>query len=244
MYLKSVWDKSGDDGPKRVLVCGFEKHIVRLIQLNLQRQGYEVSIAGNGPDALALLSRESFDIVVLDSDLPAAERGELEEWLATHEEGKNTKVLPVGARKVGEGVATVKPEAKGKSFDRPFYAAVAALCAINVIGAAWSGVDWDQPLAVGILGGEKLGWFLLLVSICASVMMLAHLSRRPSARRWEAASSALWLAVVGVWVVTNQGTSIGYRVLIALFVVGLVALLWFGMRPDTKRVGGNDGKQD
>lgn len=101
MNLKSVWDKSRDDDPKRVLVCGFEKHIVRLIQLIFQRQGYEVSFAGNGPEALALLSRETYDILVLDSDLPAAERGELEEWLATHEEGKNTKVLPVGAPKVG-----------------------------------------------------------------------------------------------------------------------------------------------
>ncbi|MFN8221408.1 MAG: hypothetical protein U0S12_14895 [Fimbriimonadales bacterium] len=142
-----------------------------------------------------------------------------------------------------EGVATVKQETKGKKFGGPLHAIILALYGINVIGAAWSGVDWDQPLAVGILGGEKLGWCTLLFSICTLVMLPAYLSRRTLARRLESAFSALLLAVLGVWVVTNQGTSIGYRVLIALFVIGLVAILGFGLRQDIKTGGGNHGKQ-
>src|SRR5262249_46149823 len=36
----------------------------------LQRQGYTVTTAGNGRDALALINSETFDIVLLDLDIP------------------------------------------------------------------------------------------------------------------------------------------------------------------------------
>lgn len=55
---------------KRVLVCDDERHIVRLIQVNLERQGYEIATAFTGEQALSKLFSDSFDLAVIDSRLP------------------------------------------------------------------------------------------------------------------------------------------------------------------------------
>ena len=54
----------------RVLVCDDERHIVRLIQVNLERQGYEVEFCSTVNDCLAKLRVGAFDLVVVDSDMP------------------------------------------------------------------------------------------------------------------------------------------------------------------------------
>jgi len=53
-----------------VLVCDDEKHIVRLIQVNLERMGYDVVTAYDGREALEKLSASKPDLVVLDVMMP------------------------------------------------------------------------------------------------------------------------------------------------------------------------------
>lgn len=55
---------------QRILVCDDELHIVRLIKVNLERQGHKVVTAASGPEALDKLLSEPFDLAVIDSDLP------------------------------------------------------------------------------------------------------------------------------------------------------------------------------
>lgn len=55
---------------KRILAVDDEKHIVRLIQFNLERAGYEVLTANDGVQALDIISREHVDLVVLDWMMP------------------------------------------------------------------------------------------------------------------------------------------------------------------------------
>jgi two-component system alkaline phosphatase synthesis response regulator PhoP/two-component system response regulator VicR len=56
--------------PKKILVVDDEKHIVRLVQANLDRAGYEVVTAGDGKEALQKVASENPDLVVLDVMMP------------------------------------------------------------------------------------------------------------------------------------------------------------------------------
>jgi DNA-binding response OmpR family regulator len=52
--------------PKRILIVSSEHHIVRLLEVNMSRQGYRIGIAYSGQEALALLAAEHFDVATVD----------------------------------------------------------------------------------------------------------------------------------------------------------------------------------
>jgi two-component system alkaline phosphatase synthesis response regulator PhoP/two-component system response regulator VicR len=56
--------------PKKILAVDDERHIVRLIQVNLERAGYEVITAFDGREALQKIEEERPDMVVLDVMMP------------------------------------------------------------------------------------------------------------------------------------------------------------------------------
>jgi two-component system alkaline phosphatase synthesis response regulator PhoP/two-component system response regulator VicR len=56
--------------PKKILVVDDERHIVRLVQVNLERAGYQVVAAFDGKEALKKVSSEKPDLVVLDVMMP------------------------------------------------------------------------------------------------------------------------------------------------------------------------------
>jgi len=68
------WPRTGDaaksPNPLKILVCDDEPHIVRLIQVNMERQGYKVVTADDGVKGLAKLRSEQPDICILDVVMP------------------------------------------------------------------------------------------------------------------------------------------------------------------------------
>ena len=58
------------DIPARILVVDDEASITEFVSYNLRKEGYEVAVAENGDDALALAKSQPFDLVVLDVMLP------------------------------------------------------------------------------------------------------------------------------------------------------------------------------
>jgi two-component system alkaline phosphatase synthesis response regulator PhoP len=56
--------------PLKVLVCDDERHIVRLIQVNLEREGYKVVTAYDGKEGLEKVRTEKPDLMVLDVMMP------------------------------------------------------------------------------------------------------------------------------------------------------------------------------
>jgi two-component system, OmpR family, alkaline phosphatase synthesis response regulator PhoP len=56
--------------PKKILAVDDERHIVRLVEVNLQRAGYEVVTAYDGREALEKVKTENPDLVVLDVMMP------------------------------------------------------------------------------------------------------------------------------------------------------------------------------
>ena len=55
---------------RKILWADDEIGMLRSHQLYLNDRGYEVTPVSNGEDALALLQKESFDIVLLDEMMP------------------------------------------------------------------------------------------------------------------------------------------------------------------------------
>lgn len=69
MYERVLGER-GKDMPKKILAVDDERHIVRLIQVNLERAGYEVVTAFDGREALIKIEEERPDMVVLDVMMP------------------------------------------------------------------------------------------------------------------------------------------------------------------------------
>jgi CheY-like chemotaxis protein len=55
---------------KRILVVDDEKNICELYRRELEDEGYSVSIAGSGGEALAAIESDPPDLVVLDIQMP------------------------------------------------------------------------------------------------------------------------------------------------------------------------------
>jgi len=78
--------------PTKILVCDDERHIVRLIQVNLERQGYQVTTAFDGKEGLEKIRAEKPDLVVLDVMMPYMDGFEV---LKTIRREPETESLPV-----------------------------------------------------------------------------------------------------------------------------------------------------
>jgi len=62
---------SSDTGLRRVLLVDDQAHVLRVMKLTLDRNGYEVDTALNGEVALRLLAENHYDAVVTDLDMPS-----------------------------------------------------------------------------------------------------------------------------------------------------------------------------
>jgi two-component system alkaline phosphatase synthesis response regulator PhoP/two-component system response regulator VicR len=78
--------------PKRVLVADDERHIARLVQLSLERHGFEVLVAHDGAQAMELLKSKRPDIAVLDVMMPYVDGIEV---LRAIRRNPDTRDLPV-----------------------------------------------------------------------------------------------------------------------------------------------------
>ncbi|HEX2058116.1 MAG TPA: response regulator [Actinomycetota bacterium] len=55
---------------KRVLICDDDPVILRLLEVNLELEGYDVLVAHHGEEAFEIASRELPDLVILDIMMP------------------------------------------------------------------------------------------------------------------------------------------------------------------------------
>jgi two-component system alkaline phosphatase synthesis response regulator PhoP/two-component system response regulator VicR len=78
--------------PSKILVCDDERHIVRLIQVNLERQGYTVVTAYDGKEGLEKVKAEKPDLLVLDVMMPYMDGFEV---LKNLRRETDTEALPV-----------------------------------------------------------------------------------------------------------------------------------------------------
>ncbi len=85
-----------------ILVVDDERHLAVGIKFNLEAEGYQVTVAASGPEALKIADDESkpVDLIVLDLMLPGMSGYEVCEQL--RESGKQMPVLMLSARTLSE----------------------------------------------------------------------------------------------------------------------------------------------
>jgi two-component system alkaline phosphatase synthesis response regulator PhoP/two-component system response regulator VicR len=84
--------------PRKILAVDDEKHIVRLVQVNLERQGYEVVTANDGKEALEKVESEKPDLVVLDVMMPYMDGFEVLQNLRRNPETREIPVIMLTAK--------------------------------------------------------------------------------------------------------------------------------------------------
>lgn len=82
----------------KILVCDDERHIVRLIQVNLERQGWSVVTAYDGKEGLEKIKAEKPDLVVLDVMMPYMDGFEVLKALRREPETESLPVLMLTAK--------------------------------------------------------------------------------------------------------------------------------------------------
>jgi len=86
-------DRPKFNTPKIFLLIGEEKHIVRLIQVNLERAGYVVATATNAKEALEKAESEHPDIITFDTELPDKDGFETLRHLGTNPKTKDIPII-------------------------------------------------------------------------------------------------------------------------------------------------------
>lgn len=55
---------------KKILIAGDEPHVLRVLKMSLEKEGYEVDTCPNGVEALARIERQAPDILITDIQMP------------------------------------------------------------------------------------------------------------------------------------------------------------------------------
>lgn len=117
----------------RVLVAEDDAAIRRLLASTLRRRHLDVQLVPDGADALELLEREQWDVVVLDMMMPVVTGWEVVAWLQEHPDRRprSTIVMSAAGR---DALRALDPTIVNAIFFKPFD--VVQLGAY-VSGAAW-----------------------------------------------------------------------------------------------------------
>jgi len=83
---------------KTILVVDDERHIVRLVQVNLERAGYEVTTAYDGVEALEAVQAEIPDMIILDVMMPRMDGFEALKKLRADDKTKEIPVIMLTAK--------------------------------------------------------------------------------------------------------------------------------------------------
>jgi DNA-binding response OmpR family regulator len=84
--------------PARILVCDDDPVILRLIEVNLDLEGFDVVTANRGEDAIAKAAKMKPDLILLDLMMPEMSGWELAERLQKQESSSNIPIVFLSAR--------------------------------------------------------------------------------------------------------------------------------------------------
>lgn len=83
---------------KKILIVDDEPDIVALVSYNLQKEGFSISSAFDGEDALKAVRKEKFNLIILDLMLPGIQGMELCNMLRSSEETSSIPVIMLTAK--------------------------------------------------------------------------------------------------------------------------------------------------
>ena len=83
---------------KRILICDDDPVILRLLQVNLELEGYDVLLAHHGEQAIEVATAEHPDLVILDIMMPKLDGYQTCERLKANDETKEIPVVFLSAK--------------------------------------------------------------------------------------------------------------------------------------------------
>ena len=83
---------------KKILAVDDEKHILRLVQINLEKAGYEVVTGSNGREALEKVRSEKPELIVMDVMMPEMDGFEALKQLKADPETADIPVIMLTAK--------------------------------------------------------------------------------------------------------------------------------------------------
>jgi two-component system phosphate regulon response regulator PhoB len=96
--------KRPDMAKEKILIVEDEKNIAKLIRYNLEKSEYDCTVARTGEDALSILEKQHFDLIILDIMLPEMDGFEV---CRNIKQAPNIKNIPI-----------IMLTAKGEEVDR------------------------------------------------------------------------------------------------------------------------------
>ncbi len=100
--------KASTDGPpaRRVLYMEDDPVTARVVQAKLEKQGFAVSLAGDGGEGLARLQEENFDVILVDKNMPVHDGLDVIRIVCSS--GDETAVAPIMLTASGDEAAAVE----------------------------------------------------------------------------------------------------------------------------------------
>lgn len=108
---------------RKILIADDEVHLVKILQLTLERAGYETIIAYDGGEALKKAREERPELVILDFLLPVLDGYKVCRMLKSGELTKSIPVIILSARDLSRG-AIDEPIAADFFMEKPFNSTV------------------------------------------------------------------------------------------------------------------------
>jgi DNA-binding response OmpR family regulator len=108
--------------PKRILVVDDDENILSLERTILEQKGFDVTTAGGGEEALRVLRKDAFDLVLLDVMMPDKDGFEVCRQIKQEPRTKNLPVIFLTAKGGGEALAEGFDSGAVMYINKPFTA--------------------------------------------------------------------------------------------------------------------------
>ena len=105
---------------KRILICDDDPVILRLLEVNLQLEGFNVLLAHHGEEALEVATRETPDLIVLDIMMPRLDGYQTCKRLKGQESTKDIPVIFLSAKAQASDVELGKSYGVDDYLTKPF----------------------------------------------------------------------------------------------------------------------------
>jgi len=107
---------------KKILVVDDDKNILNLEKTILEQKGFEVTMALGGPEALELLSTQTFDLILLDVMMPEMDGFSVCRKIKEDDRLKEVPVIFLTAKGGGEALAEGFESGAVMYINKPFTA--------------------------------------------------------------------------------------------------------------------------
>jgi len=105
---------------KRVLICDDDPVILRLLQVNLELEGYDVLLAHHGEEAIEVANAEDPDLIILDIMMPRLDGYQTMEKLKVGETTGDTPVLFLSAKAQASDIERGREQGAASYITKPF----------------------------------------------------------------------------------------------------------------------------